>query len=184
MSLWEKKKHHSGRREYLEDFQRTASGEFVYMGATYVFDGTPERRRRGLLLAWGPGAVMAVLSVIPGCLNPERMPAAVLTLLPYVLMLLSAACTLWALGRLCFSRDPLRAYVYAGTVEALPRRAVFTAIFAGIALLCMVIDSAIRGTLGTPAALLLCLLDLMVAACALLLRKLIRGMHWNEESRD
>ena len=184
MSFWEKKKHHYGRREYLEDFQRTASGEYVYMGATYVFDGTPERRRRGLTLMWIPGTVMAVLAVIPGFLDPSKMPADVLTLLPYVLMLLCTASALWALGRLCLNRDPLHAYIYSGTVDALPRRMLFTAILAGASLICMVIDAVLHGTLGTAAVLLICVSYLLVAACALAIRRLILGMHWDEQSRE
>ena len=184
MSLREEKKHHSGRREYLKDFQRTASGEYVYTGALYVFDGTPERRRRGLLRMWVPGTVLAVLAVIPGCLDPTRMPAAVLTLLPYVLMLLCAASALWALVRLCVNRDPLRAYVYAGTVDALPRRMLFTEILAGAALICMVIDAALRGTLGTAPTLLICACYVLAAVCALVIRRMILGMHWNEQPRE
>ena len=45
-----------GRRAYLDDFRQTVTGEYIYIGATYAFQGTAECRKKGLL-RWGLLAV-------------------------------------------------------------------------------------------------------------------------------
>ena len=42
MSHTEKPK--KGRRAYLNDFHRTLSGEYVYQGVTYTFEGNKKQR--------------------------------------------------------------------------------------------------------------------------------------------
>lgn len=43
----EKKYGRRGRRAYLDDFRQTVTGEYIYIGATYAFQGTAECRKRG-----------------------------------------------------------------------------------------------------------------------------------------
>ena len=45
----EKNKKKKGRRAYLDDFQTTVSGEMIYCGAYYGFQGGDRARRRFLL---------------------------------------------------------------------------------------------------------------------------------------
>ena len=183
MSEEKQKKRHPGRRGRLEDFQRVPSGEYIYTGATYVFSGTPAQRRSGLIRVWIPAAVLLAAVAVPGCLDPVWLsdhPLIALVLLPYICTFFCAVSIVWALVRLSVNRDPIRAYVYTATVAALPRRTVFTAVFAGVSLVCALIALAFGTFRSTTGAVLLCLIYLVAAACALVLRRLFRGMEWKD----
>ncbi len=183
MAEEKQKEHRRGRRGRLDDFQRVASGEYVYTGATYTFSGTSAQRRSALIRVWIPAAVLLAAVAVPGCLDPVWMPdhpLIVLVLLPYICTFLSAVSVIWALVRLTLNRDPIRAYVYAATVEALPRRTAFTAIFAAVSLLCALIALAFGVFRSAAGAFLLCIPYLAAAVCALVLRRLLRGMEWKD----
>ena len=57
-----------GRRAYLNDFHQTLSGEFVYEGALYTFEGTPRQRRMLYLRLAALGLVMSAAGVVCGCI--------------------------------------------------------------------------------------------------------------------
>ena len=186
MSKDNQKKRPPGRRGRLEDFQRVPSGEYIYTGTTYVFSGTPEQRRSGLIRLWIPAVILLAAVAVPGCIDPVWLPdhaLIFLILVPYICMFFCAVSIVWALVRLSVNRDPIRAYVYSATVEALPRRTVFTASFAALSLVCALIALALGVFRTAGSALLMCGLYLAGAVCALGLRRLLRGMRW-KDSRD
>ena len=81
----EKKYGRRGRRAYLDDFRQTVTGEYIYIGATYAFQGTAECRKKGLL-RWGLLAVgMAAVAVVGGCISAPGTTHCAYILLPYVL---------------------------------------------------------------------------------------------------
>lgn len=169
-----------GRRAYLDDFRQTVTGEYIYIGATYAFQGTAECRKKGLL-RWGLLAVgMAAVAVVGGCISAPGTTHCAYILLPYVLALLSAWSVLWGFARLAKGGDPLRSYVYDATVRQFRLRTILTAVGSAGAVvgeLCYVI---IYGTMGMlPGMLIFLATQLAVLVMALLWRPLGRDMVWN-----
>ena len=169
-----------GSRAYLADFQKTASGTYVYTGATYVYAKNADRsRRRTLQLLWLWCAVLVAGVLVPGCVPAGGMLNCAYVILPFSGELICAVCTVWAVVRLSVNRDPLREYVYRATVEALPRRAVATAIFAAAACVGEIVFVLLH-TPGSVIGWLLAAWMAITAAASLLLRRTIRAAKWNK----
>ena len=96
----EKNKKKKGRRAYLDDFQTTVSGEMIYCGAYYGFQGGDRARRRFLLKLAAASAVAAVFSVLSGCVPAPGTLNCFYVLLPLLGSILSAVSVLWAVIRL------------------------------------------------------------------------------------
>ena len=118
----EKNKKKKGRRAYLDDFQTTVSGEMIYCGAYYGFQGGDRARRRFLLKLAAASAVAAVFSVLSGCVPAPGTLNCFYVLLPLLGSILSAVSVLWAAIRLIGGGETLREYVYTATVEELMDR--------------------------------------------------------------
>lgn len=103
-----------GKRSYLNDFQKTADGSYVYTGDTWQAD--PARRKKGLIRLWALAVPLLAASVVPGCLEAPGLGNCAYVLLPYVFGLVSALYLAYVLIRLCAGGDPMRDYVYLQTV--------------------------------------------------------------------
>lgn len=168
-----------GRRAYLDDFRRTVTGEYIYIGDTYVFQGQAQCRRKGLL-RWGLlAAGMAAAAVVGGCVHAPGTANCAYIMLPYVVALLAAWSVLWGFARLAKGGDPLRSYVYDATIRQFRLRTILTAVGAAGAIvgeLCYVI---LHGTMGmVPGMLIFLAAEAAVLVLALLWRPLGRDMAW------
>lgn len=171
-----KEKKDKGRRAYLNDFVATPNGDYVYTGKVYHWGSD---RKPELLRLWGLSGGMALCAVIAGCIPGTGMEGAVWALLPYVIALIAAFTCLYGVGRLTMAGNEVRAYVYRGTVEALPRRSVITAVAAGVALLGELVNLVImKAASSILNALLLLVLEGLILAGAILLRRCIMGTEW------
>lgn len=84
------KKERKGRRAYLDDFRRTVDGEYIYIGATYAFQGEQSTRKRGLL-RWGILAVgMVACAIVGGCIRAPGTVNCAYVLIPYAVGILAA----------------------------------------------------------------------------------------------
>ena len=173
---WGRKKKRWG---YLNDFQRTASGEYVYVGPTYHCQGEASVRRRGIL-RWGILAVgMTVCTVLGGFILAPGTANCGYILIPYVLAFLAACSVLWGFVRLAAGKDPLRSYIYEATVKQFPLRTILTAVGAAGALVGEVVYVALNGTQGLVAGMMIFLISEAAALImALLWRPLGRNMKW------
>ena len=91
-----------GRRAYLEDFQKTATGEYVYTGKLHYYETQGLERRQALLRLWLLTGAIAAAVVVSGCVPAAGMSNTFYVLLPYAGALLSAASVVWLPeGTLC-----------------------------------------------------------------------------------
>ncbi len=181
MARQKKKK---GRRAYLNDFYKDASGQYVYGGNLYRYCGEGKTRRRLLSELWllcGGGA-LAVL--IGGCLPAPGMSGCFYVLLPYAGCLVTAVSALWALGQLTGGGDPLREYTYEVTVLKLPFRLLLAAIFAGVTFLGEILLFFLEGADRQGAAMAGLLILLLVAGgCFYAGRWVLKQSRWEKKEK-
>ena len=177
----EKKRKARGLRAHLNDFQRTASGEYVYTGATYALsENTGRSRTSALRQLWYFGGLALALTVVQGCIPAGGMLDCAYVLLPFAAELFSAASVIWALVRLTANPDPIREYVYSAAAEPLPRRGGFTAAFAGLACAGELVFALLHRGENTAGTWILAVLMAVTGASALLLRRSARTLHWEK----
>ena len=171
-----------GRRAYLDDFQRTVTGEYIYTGPTYAFRGSAECRKKGLL-RWGALSVgMTALAVVGGCIHAPGAAYCAYILIPYVLALLSACSVLWGFARLAKGGNPLRGYVYDATVLQFRLRTILTAVGAAAAVAGELLYVVLHGTMGmVPGMVIFLVSEAAVLALALLWRPLGKDMAWDRQ---
>lgn len=175
----EKNKKKKGRRAYLDDFQTTVSGEMIYCGAYYGFQGGDRARRRFLLKLAAASAVAAVFSVLSGCVSAPGTLNCFYVLLPLLGSILSAVSVLWAAIRLISGGEALREYVYTATVGEFPLRTALTVGFAGLSILCELLYLILNGAEGKIPGLLLFLISQgIVLLSALFCRKTAGAAKW------
>ncbi len=173
------------RRAYLDDFARTASGEYVYTGVTYAFQGREAQRRRCLFFFGLLAAGMAAAAVICGCISVPGLDRCAYVLLPYTASLAATVSLVWAFGRLAAGGEPLRAYVYRATVAQFPLRTALTIAAAALALGGEALYLLLHGAQGDPigAAVYLALQGLILSG-AVLWRQLGRKVVWTPSRED
>lgn len=182
----EKNKKKKGRRAYLDDFQTTVSGEMIYCGAYYGFQGGDRARRRFLLKLAAASAMAAVFSVLSGCVPAPGTLNCFYVLLPLLGSILSAVSVLWAAIRLIGGGETLREYVYTATVEELPLRTALCIGCAGLSILGELLFLLLNGAGGKVPGLLLFLISQgMVLLASLFCRKTAAAAKWKRlERRD
>lgn len=182
----EEKKRRAGKKRwsYIDDFRRTADGEYIYIGPTYCFQGEAGVLKQGVR-RWGILAVgMVVCTAFGGFILAPGTANCAYILIPYVLAFLSACSVLWGFVRLAAGKDPLRSYVYEATVKQFPLRTILTAAGAAAALVGEVVYVALNGTEGRTVGMVLFLVSEAAAlALALLWRPFGREMKWNFRDR-
>jgi hypothetical protein len=173
-------KKRKGRRAYLDDFQKTASGEYIYTGATHAYATEGMSRSKALAVLWALTAVMAGAVLASGLVPVAGMSAAYVVV-PYVGSLASALSLLWLLCRLSAGGDPLRDYVYTATVKRSALRSALTIAFAacsllgdGIYLILHGFGSKVAGT----AVFLVC--QTLLCVCGIIWKKFFNGLKWAE----
>ncbi len=124
---------HKNRRAYLNDFHQTLSGEYVYTGVTYRFDGSKKERMKlyyrlvflaVLLLAAG---LVTGLIAAPGSLNCFYV------VVPYMVSFMASISLIWGLCRMWAGGAVLREYIYKATLDQFQPRGTLTAVSAGCA---------------------------------------------------
>ena len=124
--MQQKKNGKVGRKAYLKDFRKTAGGAYRYYGKLYALHGVKEKSFMAESGVFSCGAL--ALTVVSGLLSGPGMDRTPYVLLPYVLTVGAAGSVVWAFCRLLFADRPVRAYVYQGAVQSMPRRCVFTVV--------------------------------------------------------
>ena len=163
-----------GRRAYLDDFQKTATGEYVYTGKLHRYQTEGIGRRQALLRLWAITAAMAVAGIISGCVPAAGMSHTFYVLLPYAGELVSAASVVWLMCRLAAGGDPLRDYVYKATVLQMGVRGYLVLIFSAVALVGEGVYIVLYGLGSSPAGTMVFLLCQIVCLSAALAGKSFR----------
>ena len=173
------KKKRKGRRAYLDDFQTTVSGEYIYCGAHYTFRGTAGQKKCFLQRLAALSAAAMVFSVLSGCVPAPGTLDCFYVLLPMLGSILSAVSILWAAVRLISGGEQIREYVYKATVEQFPVRTALCIGCAGLSLLGELLFLILNGTEGRGAGLAIFLFSqALVLASALLCRKTVDSVNW------
>ena len=164
------------RRAYLEDFHRNVAWEYIYTGPTHAW-ASP--RGKSLAKLWLCAVVGLAAALAAGCVPDCRMEQQPWALAPYMLALLFAGVQVWKLYRLTDGGDPVRDYVWKASVKPLPVLGIVTAVFAGIAAVAELINLLLPGFDGKIfAAIVYILLELLVLAVSLLLRRWVLRLEW------
>ena len=155
----EQEKKRRGRRAHLDDFQKTASGDYVYSGKLHPFKPGVYTRKQALLRLWLAAAGLAAALAAAGCIPVAGMRNTFYVILPYAASLLAAVSVVWLMCRLTAGGDPLRDYVYAATVAQFRLRSTVTAVLCAAALagegLCLALNGP-EDTLAGSVVFLLC----------------------------
>ncbi len=130
----EEKKKRRGRREHLKDFYQDVTGKYVYGGTMYTCDLPKEQYKRLLGTLWLCGGGALAAQILAGCIPAAGMQEGFWVLPFYLGTIISCGMVCWALGELSAGGNPLREYVYAASVEKLPRRCEFGMVFSGLCL--------------------------------------------------
>ena len=174
----QKPKKQRGRRAYLDQFERTASGEYIYTGRHYVYDDPGRSRRSTLISLWIPSVLLAACVIAQGCLPAEGMMNCFYVLLPFLGEVFAAGCLIKDLIGLSAAAEPLREYIYKENVLPLPRLAAAALIFAAMTLIGEGLYLLTHGV-HTPTATVI-LLPFIAASglLALLIRRRTEHLPW------
>ncbi len=170
-----------GRRAYLDDFQKTATGEYVYTGQLHHYETEGISRRQALARLWILTAVMAVAQVVSGCVPAAGMSNTFYVLLPYAGGLLSAASVVWLMCRLSAGGDPLRHYVYTATVGQMRLRGYLVLAFAAVTLVGEAVYLILHGVgtvLAGTVVFVICQAIFLIAALAW--KSFVRKLCWSK----
>ncbi len=121
-----------GVNAHTDEFQQTATGEYVYTGSHYAYQNRGKSRLRAmaeLVILW---AVSFAATIAAGCISGTGMENRAYAVLPYAVQLAASVSLGWGILRLAAGGAPLRAYVYQETVGAIPRRGAISAIGCGL----------------------------------------------------
>lgn len=166
-----KDKKKQGRRAYLNDFKVGAGGEYVYTGAVYRFTS---RNRKGFVLKL---ALLTALSLIcgitQGCISAAGMDDCFYVIIPWIAELGFSVAAAWAAGRIIYSGELIRKYVYEATFGKLPIFCNTAAAFAAVGIICEAVYIILEGFDGKLVfTIIFIALKALSGVSALLLKKL------------
>jgi hypothetical protein len=167
------------RRSQLDDFEKTANGEYIYTGDHYGFDTPGRTRGKALGGLWALYVGATVLELLGGIFPTPGAGDTFYVLLPYMLGLVGTATCLWALVQLTVGGEPLRAYVYRDTVEKLPGRTVVSLVGCLLSVLGQGVYLCLGGE-GTALSYLFLGFQAVAGGLLFLGRKQLQGLHWSK----
>lgn len=177
------KKKKKGRRDYLNAFQKNETGSYDWEGDVYLWQGSADGLRREKVLLGVLGAVLFAASAGAGCVDAPGALNCAYVLVPYVVSFVCSVHLCWKTGRFLTAGEPVRAYVYEGTVEAIPGSAVLTASGAGLAAVGELIFVCRNGFEGRVAGFVFFLLlegGVLAAGTAVFRR--VKRMKWRKKT--
>ena len=172
----------SKRWGYLNDYQKTASGEYIYTGRVYTLAGDG-RRYRQRLAALAFGAAAAVIA--SGCVNAAGLSNTFYVILPYIGEVAAAFMLCYNTVRLLAAGKQIKAHVRDAVEKYLPPAALAMAVFPALSLIGSTVFLILNGTEGKP---LLCALYLAakaaLTALGLLARRQVKALRWEEPGKS
>lgn len=174
-------------KAYLDDFKKTASGEYAWQGAEYAWDGGKAGQRRALFKLWTAGSAMAAATLAAGCIPAAGMDGCFYLLLPYLLQAVLVIRVLWLLGRLSGAGSRIRAYIYEETVHKFPFSIRAYMICTGVVLVCeafFLLRNGFQGKIFSTA--LFAVAELVSLTGGQALSRILGGLVWDriEKSRQ
>lgn len=165
------------RRAYLDDFHRSLSGEYIYYGVTYTFEGTRKQRFHLYYKLLCLSLVMSAAGLVTGCIRAPGALNCFYVLGPYLVSFMASASLIWGLCRLWQGGSPLREYVYKATLDQFRNRGILTAVSAGCAVAGEILYVILNGNENLVSGMILFLI-----CQALVLASSILWVHLTENS--
>lgn len=175
-----KKEYRSKKRAYLNDFKKNSEGHYEYQGKIFECEGGKTQLNRVKYRMWISYAFVIICAIAGGCVPAPGLVDTFYVIFPYALGLMAAISLGWALCRLSFAGDLLKAYIYDVTVKKIPHRAVITIIFNAASVLGMAVYLLIHGSQYQSIwSFIFLLLEVIVCAGAAAVFKIAGKLSWN-----
>lgn len=126
-------------RAYLDDFQKDATGQYVYTGKRYAFVGNAGERKKYFAKIVVFGLIGLLATAAPEFFPPVAISQTPVTVVPWLLQAVAVLLTCWSIFRILTHASELRAYVYQATVPTLPAKSMIAAILSGVTLICQIV---------------------------------------------
>lgn len=165
------------RKAYLNDFHQSLSGEYIYRGVTYTFEGSRKERFHLYYKLLALGLMIAAAGLVSGCITAPGTLNCFYVLVPYMSSFIASFSLLWGLCRLWAGGSPLREYIYQATLDQFQIRGILTAIGAGCAIVGEVVYVLRNGNQGLVSGMIL-----FLVCQALVLTGSILWIHTTENS--
>ena len=150
-----------GKNSYLNDFEMSQKGGYVYTGKTWHAD--PVMRRQVLVKLWVLQGCMLFSVLLPGFVTTAGLLNTFYVIIPYVFWLISDFVLAYTLGNMTFGGNPLRDYIYERSVKQYRGRTVLPLVGALLTALALFIF-LLRG--GTGEGKVVCFVCCIVQVAA------------------
>lgn len=162
----------------LNDYKRSADGEYVYTGGYYApVDAAAYGGRCRVFACFGVCAVALVAA--QGLLTAGGMKNTFYVLLPFLGEVISVFLLVWNTVRLLYAGDRMKRYVYESVTKIIPNALLFLGVFAAAAFVGSVVFLALNGAgEGFAASVLQLALEVLASAAGFLLRRYFRRLKW------
>ncbi|MCD7744647.1 MAG: hypothetical protein LUI13_05090 [Lachnospiraceae bacterium] len=172
-----------GRRAYLDEYEMDDSGRYVYTGTAYVWKSP---RKASMRTLWLLAAASFGAQLAAGCVSNTGMNGRAWVLLPYAAAIAASVSLVWGNYTLADGGEKIPGHIYRKSVEALPIRALLTAVFSSIAIVGELVNllwqSQFTGSIS--GALLYALAEAGSLVFAVLLRIAVRRLEWEEKDAE
>lgn len=175
MAKGEKKR--KGRREHLNDFRVDLNGEYIYEGARLFPQGT--ELSDFCKKAKTATAALTVLVLIPGFIIGNPTASGWYLIVPWIVEIIAAALLISAASNLKPEKEGLREYRYTKGVKDFPARLMVLTVGAGLDAIGAIV-CAVTGGDSPVLPIVLILISLLTALCALYVRKRIQSVRWKK----
>ena len=159
---------------YLNDFQRNVAGDYIYAGDMYECGASREEIKQQKLFLGILTFLLSAAVIAGGCINAPGLHNVFYLIIPLVCEVGATGSVTSAVLRFLSCEPPLREYIYRRSVEALPRRALFETVFAGIGLLCETVYCIINKIFVLMAAVYLILKTISIVLCFLIRKNAVK----------
>lgn len=169
------------KRAYLDDFKKTASGEYAYRGAEYHLEETKEGRKKLFVRLWCLLAAEGLCLLACGCVPAAGMEGSAWVLIPYAVSWIAFAFVCSSLYRMTRGGDPLREYVYEAAVLKFPFRLKMSGLCAAAVILGELVYLILHGFCGKVFfTLVFFLLEGMIFVASFGMNRLTDRMKWTK----
>ena len=168
-------------RAYLDDFQKDATGQYVYTGKHYAFAGSPGERKKYFAKIVVFGVLGLLATAVPEFFPPVKISQTPVTVVPWLLQAVAVVLVCWSIARVLVHTSELRAYVYQATIPSLPAKSMIAAVLSGITLVCQIIYFFANGLALNGFTVVRLAGSAVAAASEILLFFAVRAGKWEEK---
>ena len=171
------------RKAYLNDFEKNHSGDYVYKGTMYFYEGDDLKQK--LLRLWAMGLLILLLVAIVGMIESPGTINCFYVIIPYLGVFLAAVSVVWAIVRTTIGRNPIRSYVFEASFAKINDRCIYVMICSVASEICELVYVIRNGFEGNLFAGILFLLFMPIAfGVAYCLRQYVQKIPWAKQESE